>query len=75
MRSVLFLLLSAAALSLASCGGYEAAQKAYNLGEYNKAAELFDAAQKSEKVSGRRAEECFLLGECYRHLEIGRAHV
>lgn len=70
MRSVLFLLLSAAALSLASCGGYEAAQKAYNLGEYNKAAELFDAAQKSEKVSGRRAEECFLLGECYRHLGV-----
>ena len=51
-----------------SCGGYEAAQKAYSLGEYDKAAKLFNAAQKGEKNKSRVAEECFLLGECYRRL-------
>lgn len=61
-------MLVAAAVALVSCGGYEAAQKAYNLGEYDKAAKLFNSAQKDEKNKVRRAEECFLLGECYRKL-------
>ncbi len=66
IKSTLILLASVAMLT--SCGSYEAAQKAYNLGEYNKAADLFDKAQKSEENKGRKAEECFLLGECYRYL-------
>lgn len=53
---------------LVSCGGYEAAQKAYSLGEYGRAAKLFDKAQRAEGNKSRRAEECFLLGECYRRL-------
>lgn len=68
MRPLHNLLIIAAALLLSSCGGYEAAQKAYNLGEYSKAAGLLDDAQKSEKNNGRKAEELFQLGECYRHL-------
>ncbi len=66
IKSTLILLVSMAMLT--SCGSYEAAQKAYNLGEYNKAADLFDKAQKGEENKGRKAEECFLLGECYRNL-------
>lgn len=53
---------------LVSCGGYEAAQKAYALGEYGRAAKLFDKVQRGEGNKSRRAEECFLLGECYRRL-------
>ena len=60
--------LIAIAAALCSCGGYEAAQKAYSLGEYEKASRLFNAAQKDEKNSSRKAEECFLMGECYRRL-------
>lgn len=68
MRSLLPLLAAPVALLLCACGGYEAAQKAYNLGEYSKAAGLFDDAQRSEKNNGRKAEEFFLLGECYRNI-------
>lgn len=68
MRPLHFLIVTPVALLLCACGGYEAAQKAYNLGEYNKAAGLFDDAQRGEVNNGRKAEECFLLGECYRHL-------
>lgn len=53
---------------LVSCGGYEAAQKAYSLGEYERAAKLFDKVQRGESNKSRRAEECFLMGECYRRL-------
>lgn len=68
MRPLLPILAAPVALLLCACGGYEAAQKAYNLGEYSKAAGLFDDAQGSEKNNGRKAEELFLLGECYRNL-------
>lgn len=68
MRPLLSLLAAPVALLLCACGGYEAAQKAYNLGEYSKSAGLFDDAQRSEKNNGRKAEEFFLLGECYRNL-------
>ncbi len=68
MKLRLIPIIASIALVLSSCGGYEAAQKAYNLGEYTKAAELFDGAQKKEQNSVRKAEECFLLGECYRKL-------
>lgn len=68
MRPLLPLLAAPVALLLCACGGYEAAQKAYNLGEYSKAAGLFDDAQRAEKNNGRKAEEFFLLGECYRNL-------
>lgn len=68
MKLRLIPIIASVALVLSSCGGYEAAQKAYNLGEYTKAAELFDGAQKKEQNSVRKAEECFLLGECYRKL-------
>lgn len=68
MRPLISLLAALVALLLCACGGYEAAQKAYNLGEYSKAAGLFDDAQRSEKNNGRKAEEFFLLGECYRNL-------
>lgn len=56
------------AVLMASCGGYEAAQKAYSLGEYERAAKLFDKVQRGEENKSRCAEECFLLGECYRRL-------
>ena len=68
MRPLHYLLVASVALLLCACGGYEAAQKAYSLGEYSKAAGLFDDAQRSEKNNGRKAEEFFLLGECYRNL-------
>ncbi len=68
MKLRLIPIIASVALALSSCGGYEAAQKAYNLGEYTKAAGLFDGAQKKEQNSVRKAEECFLLGECYRKL-------
>lgn len=68
MRPLISLLAAPVALLLCACGGYEAAQKAYSLGEYSKAAGLFDDAQRSEKNNGRKAEEFFLLGECYRNL-------
>ncbi len=51
-----------------SCRGYEAAQKAYAFGEYEKAAKLFDATQRAEENKSRKAEELFLMGECYRRL-------
>lgn len=60
--------LAVAALALSSCGGYEAAQKAYALGEYERAARLFDGAQRGEANKSRKAEELFLMGECYRRL-------
>lgn len=60
--------LAAASASLSSCGGYEAAQKAYALGEYERAARLFDGAQRGEANKSRKAEELFLMGECYRRL-------
>ncbi|MBQ3634345.1 MAG: PD40 domain-containing protein [Bacteroidales bacterium] len=50
------------------CSSLEAAQKAYALGEYSKAAGLYESVQKDEQNKVRRAEECFILGECYRHL-------
>lgn len=56
------------ALLATSCRGYESAQKAYALGEYEKAAKLFDATQRAEENKFRKAEECFLMGECYRRL-------
>ncbi len=56
------------ALLATSCRGYESAQKAYALGEYEKAAKLFDATQRAEENKSRKAEECFLMGECYRRL-------
>ena len=52
-------------LLLTSCGGYESALKAYELGEYKRAAEMLDEVQRAEKNKSRRAEECYLLGECY----------
>lgn len=68
MRPLHFLLTLPAALLLCACGSYETAQKAYNLGEYSRAAGLFDKVQKKETNNGRKAEELFLLGECYRNL-------
>lgn len=61
-------LISTVALLLTACGGYEAAQKAYDLGEYTKAAKLLETVQRKEQNKVRKAEENFLLGECYRHL-------
>lgn len=57
-----------------SCKGYDSALKAYNLGEYEKAAKLFEGVQKGEENKSRRAEECFYIGECYRRLgRVGKA--
>ncbi len=74
LRHTYYTTLCASVLSLGlglltnACSSLEAAQKAYALGEYSRAASLYDGLQKSEKNKVRRAEECFILGECYRQL-------
>ena len=62
--------LSMATLALSSCKGLDAAEKAYNLGEYQKAATIYESLQKAEQNKGVRGMENFYLGECYRNLGV-----
>ncbi len=67
--SALFLL----SICLTGCGVESALRKAdkhYALGEYNEAANFFKKAYNGTKAKDkqRRAEESFMMGECYRRI-------
>ena len=54
----------------ASFGPGGGADKAYNLGEYSKAAEFYNKQYKKEKNKYTKGEISFKMGECYRKINL-----
>ncbi|MBO7497709.1 MAG: hypothetical protein J6T64_00770, partial [Bacteroidaceae bacterium] len=72
-RTLLWSALFFLSICLTGCGVESALRKAdkhYALGEYNEAANYFKKAYNSTKAKDkqRRAEESFMMGECYRRI-------
>ena len=73
MKKSHLLLAFIAGLLLTGCGAESALRKAdgfYALGEYNEAAVYYKKAYNSTKPKDktRRAQESFMMGECYRRI-------
>ncbi|TAJ14115.1 hypothetical protein DMA11_06230 [Marinilabiliaceae bacterium JC017] len=72
-NSLVFCLFIGSVVALCGCsagGKMTAAQKAFNVGEYHRAAAMFKKAYSGEKNKYAKGEISFYLGECYRHTNL-----
>ncbi len=67
MRTLLYILFLLLITTPVLADKGQNAMKAYNLGEYDRAQQLFVKAISSEKSKSTKAMYNFYLGECYRH--------